>query len=729
MRRLWIALSLATLPAFAASWTELGPKFAGRVSAIAATDVNHLWVATPGGGVWKSSNGGLTFSWAGNYGLGDFTAVHLALDRTSAARLILRTWSGVLTSTDGGAHWTRSLYSLPQGDTPYHYPSYFCSSWPACPPFAAMWGEPGAYAQMVFTPTQSVILTALPCQGLQYSTNSGSTFTHLWPFPAPAPMQRNPDNCIFAIAADDVTHKVWIATMYESATHIYRSHQPWTAAGPPAGLTWDLVATGMTASHPAIALAWGGAADKIMALVNTGSTYSAFLFNGTTWSEKPLAAPGCVFGDARALVWGGGNDFFAGGVTFAYTNDNGNHWTCPSLGMQYPDIRAIFALPSANSVWIGGDQNQLGNYRLLTRYTWSPGSPPASPVGITGTGIRSWQAYSIGQAAGTNRLIIGAQDIGPACSDDGGSTWQLTGGDEAEGIAWTLGGAGDIVYAHSTKGTLWKSTNAKSAKSCAMVTFTNVSSPDAFHAGIGLDNAHTVAVHPANANKVFILSGGNVVYSLSGGTPASSWKSSTVPVTTPTGIQVRLTAIMVDENGVLYVGTQDKGVYTCSDTTHFCDGTAGAGTWTPFALNSAPGFTPPAFITAIAQSNPPPAARNFWIATSQGVYRRLAGATTWTAVDAANLYPYSDVAVDPTCRTRIYTAVGYLGGSTRTRGGIHVSTNNGASWTSLTSGFPLHNTPVTQVLVDRTTPSRVFATTYGQGAWTYTWPSLPACAP
>ena len=69
MRRLTIVavLCCCAFRLFGGSWTELGPKFPGRVSAIVATDVNHLWVATPGGGVWKSSDGGTNFTWAGNY--------------------------------------------------------------------------------------------------------------------------------------------------------------------------------------------------------------------------------------------------------------------------------------------------------------------------------------------------------------------------------------------------------------------------------------------------------------------------------------------------------------------------------------------------------------------------------------------------------------------------------------------------------------------------------------
>jgi hypothetical protein len=348
-------------------------------------------------------------------------------------------------------------------------------------------------------------------------------------------------------------------------------------------------------------------------------------------------------------------------------------------------------------------------------------------VGLTASGLSSWQSYTIAQGNGSNRILVGAQDIGSACSDDLGLFHlALVPTEEMASIVWPRAGAGDTVYLDSTLGTMLKSVNARTAAHCADVTFTPVSPPDSLRRGSSLTGPHQMAVQPNDVNRVFVVNAGQVVYSTDGG---GSWQSSAFPLTAAGGRGLGLSAIMVDEDGVVYVGTQDQGVYTCNDAIHYCDGSPGAGTWTPFALNPAPGFTAPAFIMAITESNPPPAARNFWIATSQGVYRRLAGATTWTAVDAAPLYPYSDVVVDPTCRTRIYTAIGYLNPVTRTRGGAHVSTDNGGTWQSLTSGHPLHNSPIAQVLVDAAHPERVFATTYGRGAWLWVWRSIPSCAP
>ena len=99
------ALAVLAAPTSDGSWRELGPHFSGRVSAIAVRNANEMWAASPGGGVWKSTNGGANWSWAGNYGISDYIALDLAFDRQHPERLYLRTWNGFLVSTDGGAHW------------------------------------------------------------------------------------------------------------------------------------------------------------------------------------------------------------------------------------------------------------------------------------------------------------------------------------------------------------------------------------------------------------------------------------------------------------------------------------------------------------------------------------------------------------------------------------------------------------------------------------------------
>jgi hypothetical protein len=710
-------------------WNELGPRSSGRVSAIVAADANHLWAASPGGGVWKTTDGGAHWSWAGNYGLGDFTAVDLAFDRNAPNRLYLRTWNGFLVSTDGAAHWKQTLYGQGQGggDTSYYQPSFTCGVFPACPPFAGVPDvEPKPFTQMVFSPHQSILLTALPCGGLQYSVNSGASFTQLWPFPGAHP-ETNADNCIISIAADEATGNVYFAPMGSGdRTRIYRSSAPWTAAGPPAGLHWEPVNQGITTREPASSLVWGGSANRLMAVATDWSTQPShaivWLFNGTSWTAKHFTDPKCVMSDARALVWAGGNDFFVGGVTFAYTNNAGDTWTCPALNQQYVDIRAIHADSRLRRVWIGGDQSALEEHFVISSYPSTPGASLGVPAGSSGLGISSWQLYTVAtQPAGErrDRVLVGAQDVAAACTDDHGAHWHLLPTDESQSIIWRKNSTGDVVYSYSILSTLQRSNNAGSAANCAAITFTNASPPDALRETKAFTGPHTMAVHPTDSNRVYIVMSHSIVYSTNAG---ASW--SKAPFTVPGQAKTPSpTSVFVDEAGALYVGTLDGGAFLCTDPAHHCDGSPGSGKWQPWGLNT----RSPRMITAFTESSAP-APRTFWMATSQGLYRRLPSSGAWQAAGSTLGYAYSDVVVDPGCSSRIYAALGYLDPISRSRGGIEVSSNNGAGWTSITTGADLHNVPITQVIVTPGAAARVLASTYGRGSWEYDWGGqLPPC--
>jgi len=272
---------------------------------------------------------------------------------------------------------------------------------------------------------------------------------------------------------------------------------------------------------------------------------------------------------------------------------------------------------------------------------------------------------------------------------------------------------------------LQRSTNAASAASCAAITFTDVSPPEALRETRGWVGPHAIAVHPGDANKVFTTGFRDIVYTLDGG---AHWAKSAFTVAGLSRAPAP-SSIFVDESGSIYVGTQDGGAYICNDATHFCDASPGAGHWTAWGLNGGASGASPRMITAIAESNPSPAPRTFWMAASDGLYRKLPGAAAWTQMSPTPGYTYSDVLVDPTCHSRVYAGFGYLEFISRSRGGIDASTDNGNHWASTTSGFDLHNVPITQVLVSPGAPTRVLASTYGRGAWEYNTGPLPACTP
>jgi len=168
------------------SWSFLGPTSVGtvwgtlpgngRVDRIAfhPTIANTIYAATPGGGFWKSTNGGTSWAILSN----DLTTMGISgivIDRVNPNIIYLLTGTGdgfgagyfvydfgyirssvgVLKSTDGGVSWTTTgdLYT---GGT---YVGY----------------------KLVQDPRNSAILLAATDQGLYRTTNAGSTWNQVMP--------------------------------------------------------------------------------------------------------------------------------------------------------------------------------------------------------------------------------------------------------------------------------------------------------------------------------------------------------------------------------------------------------------------------------------------------------------------------------------------------------------------------------------------------------------------
>ncbi len=101
------------------SWTWLGPgNIGGRVTTIVVhpTDANLLWVNNPGGGIWKSTNGGATFQPVDDF-LPNLAVTALAISPPDANLMYAGTGggagastlrgAGIFKSTDGGNTWSQ----------------------------------------------------------------------------------------------------------------------------------------------------------------------------------------------------------------------------------------------------------------------------------------------------------------------------------------------------------------------------------------------------------------------------------------------------------------------------------------------------------------------------------------------------------------------------------------------------------------------------------------------
>jgi hypothetical protein len=702
--------------AAAQTWSERGPVLGGRLTAIvpATGDRNILLASSPGGGVWRSTNGGGSWSFPANSGLGDYSVVHLERDVMAPGRIYALTWNSLYVTTDNANSWTALINT---GAMPA----------PLQPSQSAV-ADPKPFTQMRFSPTQKTVLAALPCSGLYYSFD-GVHFTQNWPFSGGS---GNLDNCIGTIAADPVAGRVYFSTLARDpfgAAHVFRSNCPpphkWQAGTP--CLTWQKANGGLPSNSIIASIISLSGGPVIAQTTGTGSATSTYTSpDGLAWTLQSTTP---TTWSPRTLVYGGsGKELFQGNLVAYYSPDLGVHWNHFSVPNEHPDVRGVYADASARKLFTVTDGSMEGSYANVTRWNWTPGSPPSAGVNLGHSGLKVWQTYfagvvpsSAGARADARRVFVGSQDNASLCSDSLGlSAWTTSGAPPGGGSGDQFAFASapsDANRAYGWSGetvTFAMSSNAGSAANCAAVVWKQIT-PTNTPAGKQLVppvfwSHHAVAVHPTSRDRLYFA------FLLDMGEVANASIPAPVVVHHALPNNYNPTAIYVDASGAIYVGTADHGAYKSPD-----DGAS----WSAWGPGPAP---LPALVTAITSSGGPHPA-TFWMATTNGLYKKI-GAGPWALTTGDAGYTISDVAVDPSCPTRVYAAYGFAGTRGQHRGGIEVTSDNGATWASITSGQDIHQGPVTQVEVDPQQPASVYAASYGRGFWVYNWGNkLPACRP
>lgn len=386
------------------------------------------------------------------------------------------------------------------------------------------------------------------------------------------------------------------------------------------------------------------------------------------------------------------------------------------------DFRSVFLNAAGSQLWMTNDgAGATGLQANIVRWTWQPGTIPSSPTLLGHDGIRAWQAYFVGVpykpgGQSTRTIIAGSQDNGAICSVDGGSTWQplLIGGDR---FAMALPGASapTRAYALHNASTVLRSNDVLDS-ACNSISWTEHALPGSVSHPWS-DNL--IATRPGFPDSVYVaLLSNRVAVSVDAGT------SFTFTQTAPVTNDYNIGSLHVDGAGNLYAGTgpnnrlgsapAGSGIYRLP---------AGGTEWEEFGLN----VDSPAGVLAITSSSDQPPV--FWAATTSGVYRRRPADGVWELKYASSGYVFSDVAIQPSCPDRVYVVQGFIAGRQSHRGGVIVTHDDGVNWDALSSGFVLHDGPVTDVEVDPIDPRFVYVATYGHGIWTYTWPvgDVPPC--
>ncbi len=662
------------------AWQELGPSpinsgggYAGRISAVgvSATDPDLYYVGGADGGVWKTTDGGST--WTPTTDHMPTTAIGaVAVDPTNDQIVYVGTGEanyanhsryglGVFKTTDGGATWEQlaedtfggrtfsKLVIDPQTPSTLYAAVASAGGFPA---LAAAKGHPGAMGLV----------------GVFKSTDSGETWTHL-------------TNGIPGVEASDIAiDRQNPATVYAAIGNIFGDPGNGVYKSIDAGASWNELTAGLPSSQV-------GRISLDVSPSNPQTVYTLFT-RQTTSSGGGASNMGGFRSDNGGSTWTSngsvnqvtygwflscvsvkpdepGTVFYGGLNMRRYINGSGSTTTPPHV-----DLHAI-AWDAAGRLLCGNDGGLHRSINLGNSWT------------SLAAGLGTIQIYAGLSTHPTDDdfVLIGTQDNGTNRRTNNTKIWQrVIGGDGG----WTQinQSSPNIMFGeYQGTGNLFRSTNGGAGFNFA---------------GSGINGRNSFlppyVIDPNNTNTVYYGTE-RLFRSTNGGT---SWGARSGDITDGSGA-IRALAIAPSNSDYIYASTNDGNVAVSTN----------AGQTFTQILDNHPGWprvTRELFID-------PTDEQTVYLATAffgaTQIRRSTDAGQTWEALDQ-NLpdIPVNVVAADH--RQRRLTI--YAG----TDAGLLRTVDGGDSWHAYPPGLP--NVPVIDIDLD-TGRDRLVVATQGRGAW------------
>ncbi|MFN3404702.1 MAG: VPS10 domain-containing protein [Cytophagaceae bacterium] len=518
------------------SWVELGPKTWNRTSswnpgigritciAIHPTNTNIIYIGAPLGGVWKTTNGGGT--WTNNTdNLPNLGVFSLAID-PSNTNVVYMGGSAALRmykSVDGGTTWNPSTTGLN-----------------------------GQVNRIIIHPTTTTIVLAATSQGIYRSTNSGGSWTQV---------RTGSWNDLEFKPGDP-------STVYASGTGFARSSDngvTWTAIGaangiPNSGRSFISV-TPANPNYVYMVQANGSEFGYLYRSIDSGNNFTIRVTgdaaSGTNYFGYSPAGTGtggqagydmamCVSPTnadevhiAGIICWKSTN----GGTSFTATTE----WSYPNArGYNHADVHALEYV--GNTVYSGSDG---GIFKAVGGVSpWTDLSP--------GLGIRQFYRIACSKTD-ANMVAGGAQDNGSSIKKSTGWIDWLG----ADGMETLIDyNNNNIIYGTSQYGSLYKSTNGGASRTdltepetdgawvtpLAMDPVTSTTIYAAYNdlyrstnGGTtwtkisnftGTANCEALAIAPSNTSIIYVGKGGTLYKTINGGT---DWTTINTPSTSTIG--------------------------------------------------------------------------------------------------------------------------------------------------------------------------------------------------
>lgn len=583
-------LLLAALPLRAGvrRWTSSGPE-AGSVSALAAHPSGAVYAAVLDGLVFKSSDGGASWSVASD-GITDFSILCLAVDPANADVAYAGTQLGaIFKTTNGGTSWSKVGTGLPSTTTVEE--------------IAIDRNNPS----VLYAAISVIFLDARG--GVYKSTDGGASWTAA-------------NSGIFAARIDSVavdpsnSNVVWAGCNYrcESDIRLYRSAN--------AGASWS----GPFISQEPLAFIYDvavGANAVAYVIVDLGAVYRS-TNNGGSWT-RATGLPGFSSGTSLGVDASGNNVYWAGangvyrstnaGTSFAVASGVASGARGTALAFTDAAVLAgtdgdgVFRSTNAGAAWSAANSGLRSSVRAVAadpldaRVVWSGSF--ASHLFRSGDNGASWTRFKTGltpeilaiavDPRSGNTVFAGTGGgSGLYKTTNGGTTWTtpgtLSGGVNALAIDPSVP---DTMYGERRDFGLVKSTNAGS-------TWNTINNGLGFAAGTA-PRILDIEVDPANPSNVFAaVNAGGIARSSNKG---ADWTK----VTAQNAFD-----LAIDSAGVLYAATS-SGILKSADN---------GASWQTVKSGSA-------LSVAVDPSNP----AIVYAGTSSGVLRSTDRGATWSAFD------------------------------------------------------------------------------------------------
>jgi photosystem II stability/assembly factor-like uncharacterized protein/uncharacterized protein (DUF2141 family) len=581
-----------------ANWTLIGPSVipaneggVGRINCVTIhpTNTNILWIGSASGGLWKSTDGGT--SWSTNTdNFGSLGITSIMYDPTNSNTMYIATGDGdagdtysigVLKSTDGGSTWNTTGLN-----------------WTA--------SQTRTISKLVSHPTDGNIILAATSDGIYRTTNAGTTWTN-----------------IISGTFKDLEVNLSDATIWYAARNSYGVYKSTTT-----GLTFSQLTTGLpTSGYGRVAVSVANSSPSTIYALYVNSTSGFYgLYKttdaGTNWTQQSTT-PNILSWDGTGTDGQGWYDLvldtdptnatvvYVGGVNMYKSASSGTSWTKIShwysgTGIPYvhADQHGFAFLPGNNNTIFSG--NDGGIFKSTNGGTaWTDLS----------SGLSITQFYKLGASAtNANRIYAGAQDNGTDRYLSG--AWRrIIGGDGMEALIDYSNenvGYGELYY-----GDIRRTTNGGTS-------FTSISS------GIGENGGWVTPyiINPVNPYSLYL--GTTKVYKTTN--RGDSWTAISSSLTGSTLIAL---AIAPTDTNTIYAATSSSLYKTTNN----------GGNWTSISSG-----LPGASLTYLAV-HPTSSSTVFVTFSGYGsskVYKTTNGGTSWTNISTGlPSIPTNCIAVHP----------------------------------------------------------------------------------